>query len=84
MHDSQKLVGAWNIKKALHIICKKLLPVYYSLRSFIIYFQNKHMKIFSNSQIAELMINKMGTSKSSVCDINKNICLLYDGVENRT
>ena len=36
-------------KKALHINCKELLAVYYSLRSFKSYFQNKHVKIFSDS-----------------------------------
>ena len=63
-------------EKALHINCKKLLAVYYSLRSFKNYFQNKHVKISSDSQVGVQIINKMGTTKSSICnDIVKNIWL---------
>ena len=60
-------------KKGLHTNCKELLAVYYSLRSFKTYFQNKHVKIFSNSQVGAQITNKMGTTKSCVCnDIAKN------------
>ena len=63
-------------EKALHINCMELLAVYYSLRSFKSYFQNKHVKIFSDSQVGVQIINKMGTNKSSICnDIVKNIWL---------
>ena len=48
--NTHKIGGAWDMKeKALHINCKELLAVYYSLRSFKTYFQNKHVKIFSDS-----------------------------------
>ena len=44
-----KIGGAWHMKeKALHINCKELIAVYHSLRSFKIYFQNKHVKTFSD------------------------------------
>ena len=37
--DSRKIDGPWNkTEKALHINCEELLPAYYTLRSFIIYF----------------------------------------------
>ena len=50
--------------------------MYYSLRSFKTYFQNKHVKIFSDSQVGVQIINKMGTTKSSICNnIVKNIWL---------
>ena len=63
-------------EKALHINCKELLAVYYSLRSLKTYFQNKHVKIFSDSQVGVQIINKMGTTKSSICnEIIKNTCL---------
>ena len=75
--DTHKIGGAWNIKeKALHINCKELLAVYYSLRSFKSYFQYKDVKIFSDSQVGVQIINKMGTTKGSICnDIVKNIRL---------
>ena len=63
-------------EKALHINCKELLAVYYSLRSFKSYFQNNYVKIFSDSQVGVQIINKMGTNKSSICNhIVKNIWL---------
>ena len=50
--------------------------MYYSLRSFKTYFQNKYVKIFSDSLVGVQVINKMGTTKSSICnDIVKNIWL---------
>ena len=50
--------------------------MYYSLRSFKTYFQNKHVKIFSDSQVGVQIINKMGTTKSSICnEIIENTCL---------
>ena len=62
--------------KALRVNCKELLAVHYSLRSFKTYFQNKHVKIFSDSQVGVQIINKMGTTKSSICnEIIKNTCL---------
>ena len=75
--NTHKIGGAWDMKeKALHINCKELLAVYYSLRSFKTHFQNKHVKIFSDSQVGVQLINKMGTTKSSICnDIVKNIWL---------
>ena len=43
---------------------------------FKTYFQSKHVKIFSDSQIGVQIINKMGTTKSSICkDIVKNTWL---------
>ena len=58
--------------KALHINCKELLAVYYLLRSLKIYFKKNFF--FSHSQVGVQIINKMGTSKSSICnDIKKNI-----------
>ena len=63
-------------EKALYINCKELLAVYYSLRSFKFYFRNKHAKIFLDSQVGVQIINKMGTTKSSICnDIVKSIWL---------
>ena len=48
--DTHNIGGAGNVKeKALHINCKELLAVYYFLRSFKSYFQNKLVKIFSDS-----------------------------------
>ena len=65
-------------EKALHINCKQLLTVYYSFRSSKAYFQNKHVKIFLDSQVGIQIINKMGTTKSSICnDIVKNIWLIF-------
>ena len=65
-------------EKALHFNCKELLVVYYTLRNFKTYFQNKHIKIFSDSQVGVQIINKMGTTKSSICnDIVKNIWLIF-------
>ena len=64
--DTDKIGGAWNMKeKALHINCKELLAVYYSLRSFKTYFQINHVKIFSDSQVGVQIKNKMGITKSS-------------------
>ena len=81
--DMHKIVGAWNIKeKVPHINCKKLLGVYYSLRSLKTFFQNKHVKIFLDSQVRVQITNKMETTKSSNCnDIVKNIWLFC--VENK-
>ena len=63
-------------EKALRINCKELIAVYYSLRSFKSYLQNKHIKIFSDSQVGVQIMNKMGTTKNSICnDIVKNIWL---------
>ena len=63
-------------EKVLHINCKELLAAYYSLGSFKTYFQNKHTKIFPDSQLGVQIINKMGTTKSSICnDIVKNMWL---------
>ena len=46
------------------------------MRSFPTYFQNKHVKIFLDRQVEVQIINKMGKTKSSVCnDIVKNIWL---------
>ena len=46
--------------------------MFYSLKIFKIYFQNKHVKIFSDSQVGVQIINKI---KSSICNnIVKNIC----------
>ena len=75
--NTHKIGGAWDMKeKALHINCQELLAVYYSLRSFKTHFQNKHVKIFSDIQVGVQLINKMGTTKSSICnDIVKNIWL---------
>ena len=77
-YDTYKICGAWNLKeKALHINCKELLAVYYTLRSFKTYFQSKHVKIFSDSHVGIRIINKMETTKSLICnDIVKNIWLL--------
>ena len=75
--DTHKIGGVWNIKETVfHINCQELLAVYYSLRIFKTYFQSKHVKIFSDSQVGVQIINKMGTTKSSICnDIVKNIWL---------
>ena len=63
-------------EKTLHINCKELLAVYYSLRSFETYFQEKHVKIFSDSRVGVHIINKMGRTESSICnDIVMNIWL---------
>ena len=74
---THKTGGAWNInEKALHINYKELLAVYYSLRSFKNYFQDKHVKIFSYSQVRVQIMNRMGTTESSIYnDIVKNIWL---------
>ena len=65
-------------EKALYFNCKELLAVYDSLSSFKTYFQNKHVKIFSDSQIGVQIINKMKTTKSSICnDIVKDVWLFY-------
>ena len=70
-------------KKGLHTNCKELLAVYYSLRSFKTYFQNKHVKIFSNSQVRAQIMNKMGTTKSCICnDITKNTAAHITGAGN--
>ena len=73
--NKHKIDGAWNMKeKYLHISCKELLVVYYSLISFKTYLKNKHVKIFSDSQVGVQIMNKMRTTKSSICkDIVKNI-----------
>ena len=48
--DKHKIGGVWNMKEnALHINSKELLAMYYSLRRFKTYFQNKHVKVFSDS-----------------------------------
>ena len=61
-------------EKALYFNCKELLAVYDSLSSFKTYFQNKHVKIFSDSQLGVQIINKMKTTKSSICnDIVKDV-----------
>ena len=75
--DTHEIGGVWNVKeKALHINCKELLAVYYSLRSFKTYFQNKHVKIFSDSQVGVQIINNMRKTKSSICNnVVKNIWL---------
>ena len=73
--DTHKIGSAQKMKgKALRVNCKELLAVHYSLRSFKTYFQNKHVKIFSDSQVGLQIINKMGTTNSSICtDIVNNI-----------
>ena len=44
--DINKIGEVWNMKeKVLHIKCKELLAVYYCLRSFKTYFQNKHAEL---------------------------------------
>ena len=75
--DTYKIGCAWNMKgKALHFNCKELLAAYYSLGSFKTYFQKKHTKIFPDSQLGVQIINKMGTTKNSICnDIVKNVGL---------
>ena len=72
-----KIGGAWNMKeKALNINCKELLALYYAVRSFTTYFQNKHIKIFSDGQVEEQIINKMVATRSSICNnVAKNIWL---------
>ena len=74
---TRKIGGAWNMKeKALNINCKELLALYYAVRSFTTYFQNKHIKIFSDGQVEEQIINKMVTTRSSICNnVAKNIWL---------
>ena len=63
-------------EKAFHLNFKELLAVHYSLRSFKTYFRNKHVKLFLDSQVGVQIINKMGTTKSSICnDIVKRIWL---------
>ena len=63
-------------ENALHFNCKDLLAVHYSLRRFRTYFRNKHVKIFSDSSVGVQIINKIRTTKSSICnDIVKNIWL---------
>ena len=65
-------------EKVLHINCKELLAVYFSLRSFKIYFQNKYVKIFSDSQVGVQITNNMGTTKSSIYNyIVNNICFFF-------
>ena len=62
--------------KGSPINCNELLAVYYSLGSFKTYFQNKHVKILSDSQVGGENINKMGTTISSISnDFVKNIWL---------
>lgn len=65
----------WNInEKALHITCKELLAIYNSMGSFKTYFQNKHVKIFLDSQVEVQITNKTEKAKSLVCnDIAENI-----------
>ena len=74
--DTHKIVDVWNMKeKALHINWKELIALYYSLRSFKIYFQKKRVKLFSDSKIKVKFVNKMVTTKNLVCkDFVKNIC----------
>ena len=63
-------------EKAFRLNFKELLAVYYSLRSFKTYFRNKHVKLFLDSQVGVQIINKMGTTKSSISnDIAKRIWL---------
>ena len=60
------------------ILNKRLSILSVRKRSFKIYFQNKQVKIFSDSQVGVQVINKMGTIKSSVCkDIVKNIFFCF-------
>ena len=42
--------------------------MYYSLKSFKTYFQNNHVKIFSDGQVGVQIINKIRTTKSSICN----------------
>ena len=69
-------------EKVLHINCQELVAFYYSLRIFKTCFQSKHVKILSDSQVGVQIINKMGTTKSSICnDIVKNIWLFVSKIK---
>ena len=68
--DTHKIASVWSMKEnALHFNCKDLLAVYNSLRRFRTYFRNKHVKIFSDSSVGVQIINKIRTTKSSICNI---------------
>ena len=64
-------------EKALHINCKELLAVYYLLRSFKSYFQNKHVRIVLDSQVGVQIINKWEKLKVQFVTILSRIIGLF-------
>ena len=61
----------------MHINAKEMMAIYFTLKSFSKQLQGKHVKIFSDNTSAVGIINKMGSSKSNICNsICQNIWLL--------
>ena len=57
--------GAWSPhEKDLHINCKEMLAIYFSLRSFCAHFHGLHIRVLSDNTTAISVLNKMGTVRS--------------------
>ena len=67
--------GAWTQEQAdLHINVKEMLAILYGLRSFIETLKGQHVRVLCDNTTAVHVVNKMGTSRSSVCnDMAKEI-----------
>ena len=72
--------GAWDVtEQSYHINVRELIAIYYALRSFKNCCTHKHVKIYSDSTAAVGIVNKMGSSKSALCNqICKNLWLFCD------
>ena len=78
IYKLQKTGGAWlHSEISMHINAKEMMAIYFTLKSFSKQLQGKHVKIFSDNTSAVGIINKMGSSKSNICNsICQNIWLL--------
>ena len=78
IYKLQKNGGAWlHSEISMHINAKEMMAIYFTLKSFSKQLQGKHVKIFSDNTSAVGIINKMGSSKSNICNsICQNIWLL--------
>ena len=56
------------IENKFHIYAKEMLAIMYTLKSFLQYIKNRHVSVLLDHTTAVGTVNKMGSSKSSLCD----------------
>ena len=67
-HDNA-IGGSWDYEeRSLHINVKEMLAILFSLKSFKEKFEKQHVNVLCDNTTAIAVINKMGSSKSTVCN----------------
>ena len=67
---SERTGGAWSAKEAhIHISIKEMIAIYYAIRSFKDLLKDRHVRVLCDNTTAVAVLNKMGSTRSSACNV---------------